>query len=74
MRQITFANQRSFEKYARPSRREQFLDIMETVVPWSELDDLAPRKRTPNRDLRRYRRSSEDGAFTEVGLHVRVQA
>ena len=40
MRQITFANQRSFEKYARPSRREQLLDIMETVVPRSELEAL----------------------------------
>ena len=37
MRQITFACQPSFEKYARPSRREQFLQTMELVVPWSEL-------------------------------------
>jgi IS5 family transposase len=40
MRQITFANQPSFEKYARPSRREQFLQTMESVVPWSELEPL----------------------------------
>jgi len=40
MRQISFANQASFEKYARPSRREQFLDTMETVVPWAELEAL----------------------------------
>jgi IS5 family transposase len=40
MRQITFANQSSFEKYSRPSRREQFLNTMETVVPWSELEAL----------------------------------
>src|ERR1035441_5131271 len=38
MRQITFACQSSFEKYARPSRREQFLQTMESVVPWSELE------------------------------------
>jgi IS5 family transposase len=38
MRQMTFANQASFEKYARPSRREQFLNAMEAVVPWSELE------------------------------------
>jgi len=38
MRQITFACQPSFEKYARVSRREQFLQTMETVVPWSELE------------------------------------
>jgi IS5 family transposase len=38
MRQITFACQPSFEKYARASRREQFLQTMETVVPWSELE------------------------------------
>ena len=40
MRQITFACQPSFEKYARPSRREQFLNTMETVIPWSELEAL----------------------------------
>ena len=40
MRQITFASQPSFEKYARSSRREQFLNSMEAVVPWSELEAL----------------------------------
>jgi IS5 family transposase len=40
MRQITFANQASFEKYSRPSRREQFLNTMETVVPWEVLESL----------------------------------
>ena len=40
MRQITFASQPSFEKYARSIRREQFLNSMEAVVPWSELKAL----------------------------------
>jgi IS5 family transposase len=40
MRQITFACQPSFEKFARKSRREQFLNTMESVVPWSELEAL----------------------------------
>jgi len=40
MRQITFACQPSFEKYSRPSRREQFLSTMEAVVPWTELEAL----------------------------------
>ena len=40
MRQITFACQPSFEKYSRPSRREQFLNTMEAVTPWSELEAL----------------------------------
>jgi hypothetical protein len=40
MRQITFACQPSFEKHARPSRREQFLQTMESVVPWSDLEAL----------------------------------
>jgi hypothetical protein len=39
-RQITFANQASFEKYARPSRRGQFLGIMEAIVPRTELEAL----------------------------------
>jgi hypothetical protein len=33
MRQTTFANQSGFEKYARKSRREEFLSTMEVVVP-----------------------------------------
>jgi hypothetical protein len=33
MRQVTFANQASFEKLARASRREQLLNTMETIVP-----------------------------------------
>jgi hypothetical protein len=37
MRQRTFANQSSFEKYGRKSRREEFLSVMEAVVPWREL-------------------------------------
>jgi hypothetical protein len=40
MHQITFACQPSFEKFARASRREQFLQTMESVVPWSELEAL----------------------------------
>ena len=38
MRQITFACQPSFEKFARASRREQFLNTMDAVVPWAELE------------------------------------
>jgi IS5 family transposase len=40
MRQTTFANQTGFEKYARKSRREEFLNVMEVVVPWRELEAL----------------------------------
>ena len=40
MRQTTFASQPSFEKYGRASRREQFLNTMEAVVPWAELESL----------------------------------
>ena len=38
------------------------------------LHDLAPAKRTSYSALRRYGRSSADGAFTEEGIHVRIQA
>jgi len=41
MKQQTFASQSSFEKYGRKSRREHFLDEMELVVPWAELQALA---------------------------------
>ena len=40
MKQQTFASQSSFEKYGRKSRRELFLDEMEVVVPWPELQAL----------------------------------
>ena len=40
MRQQTLAAQASFEKYGRKSKREQFLDEMEQVVPWAELQAL----------------------------------
>jgi len=40
MRQMTLASQARFEKYARKSRREAFLIVMDVVVPWSELEAL----------------------------------
>jgi hypothetical protein len=40
MRQVTLPSQGSFEKYGRKSRREQFLESMEAIVPWSELERL----------------------------------
>lgn len=36
MHQKTFAES-GFERYAKRTRREQFLDEMERVVPWGEL-------------------------------------
>jgi len=38
--QGTLAAQTGFEKYARKSRREEFLNVMEVVVPWRELEAL----------------------------------
>lgn len=40
MRQQTLAPQAGFERYARKTRREQFLEEMERVVPWAELEQL----------------------------------
>ena len=40
MKQQSLASQAVFEKYGRKSRREQFLDEMEQVVPWSGLQAL----------------------------------
>jgi IS5 family transposase len=37
---MTLASQSSFEKYARKSRREEFLSVMGAVVPWRELEAL----------------------------------
>ena len=40
MREITFACQPNVEGYARTSRREEFLNTMESTVPWAELEAL----------------------------------
>ena len=40
MRQWSLASQARFEKYGRKSRRELFLDEMDQVVPWAELESL----------------------------------
>jgi len=40
VRQQTLAAQIGFEKYGRKSKREQFLDEMEQIVPWAELQAL----------------------------------
>jgi len=40
MRQQTLAAQTGFEKYGRKSKREQFLQEMEQIIPWAELQGL----------------------------------
>lgn len=40
MMQATLAAQASFEKFGRKSRREEFLSVMDGVVPWQELEAL----------------------------------
>ena len=40
MIQTTLAGQASFERFGRKSKREQFLSVMEGVVPWGELEGL----------------------------------
>ncbi len=40
MIQATLATQGSFEKFGRQSGREQFLSVMDGVVPWNELEAL----------------------------------
>lgn len=43
MRQASFASETGFEKYARKSHREEFLSVMDVVVPWRELESLIER-------------------------------
>ncbi|HEX3660768.1 MAG TPA: IS5 family transposase, partial [Acidobacteriaceae bacterium] len=40
MKQQTLAAQSGFERYGKKTRREQFLEEMDQVVPWAELEDL----------------------------------
>lgn len=40
MQQLTLARQADFQRYTKKTRREQFLDEMDHVMPWSELRTL----------------------------------
>ena len=40
MRQVTLAWQGSFERYGKKTRREKFLEEMDGVMPWPELESL----------------------------------
>src|SRR5271157_796289 len=40
MRQVTLASQGTFERYSRKTRREKFLEEMDGVMPWPELESL----------------------------------
>jgi IS5 family transposase len=40
MRQLTLPSQGNFEKYGRKSKREQFLEAMNAIVPWKEVEAL----------------------------------
>ena len=37
MRQMTLAHQAEFQRYSKKTRREQFLEEMDAVMPWGEL-------------------------------------
>ena len=37
MQQLTLARQAEFQRYAKKTRREQFLEEMDAVMPWAEL-------------------------------------
>jgi transposase, IS5 family len=41
MQQLTLARQAEFQRYTKKTRREQFLEEMEAVMPWAELQALA---------------------------------
>jgi IS5 family transposase len=40
MRQQTLASQTSFERYGKKTRREKFLEEMDRIIPWAELESL----------------------------------
>ena len=40
MKQLTLAHQSEFQRYSKKTRREQFLEEMDAVVPWAELFTL----------------------------------
>ena len=40
MRQVTLAWQGTFERYGKKTRREKFLEEMDGIMPWTELESL----------------------------------
>ncbi len=40
MRQMSLAQQAEFQRFAKKTRRERFLEEMEAVMPWAELESL----------------------------------
>lgn len=40
MKQLTLAHQAEFQRYSKKTRREQFLEEMDAVMPWAELNTL----------------------------------
>ena len=40
MQQLTLARQAEFQRYSKKTRREQFLEEMDAVMPWVELQAL----------------------------------
>ena len=40
MRQVTLASQGTFERYGKKTRREKFLEEMDGIMPWTELESL----------------------------------
>src|SRR5579863_3855723 len=40
MRQVTLASQGSFERYSKKTRREKFLEEMDEIMPWAQLQSL----------------------------------
>jgi len=40
MRQVTLASQGSFERYGKKTRREKFLEEMDEIMPWAQLQSL----------------------------------
>jgi IS5 family transposase len=40
MRQQTLASQANFERYGKKTRRERFLEEMDRIMPWAELESL----------------------------------
>ena len=43
MRQVTLASQASFERYGKKTRWEKFLEEMDRIMPWAELESLSGR-------------------------------
>ena len=75
MRQVTLASQGTFEPHSKKTRREKFLEEMDGIMPWTELESLIePYYPKEGKGRRRWDRAScYASTFSSTGSICRIR-